>query len=40
MVERWWRWQPSETKELTWTEVRDYAYHAALMTKKRGVDDG
>ncbi len=35
MVERSWGWQPSETKELTWSEVCEYAYHAALMLKKK-----
>nr|DAH71634.1 MAG TPA: hypothetical protein [Caudoviricetes sp.] len=34
LVERFWRWQPSETKRMTWSEVRKYAYHAALMNKK------
>jgi hypothetical protein len=34
VTERFWRWQPSETKKLTWSEVRNYAYHAARMIKK------
>ncbi len=34
-MERFWRWQPSEIKRLTWSEIRNYAYHAALMLKKK-----
>jgi hypothetical protein len=40
VIERWWGWQPSETKELTWSEVREYALHAALMLKKKESGNG
>jgi hypothetical protein len=37
-MERYWRWQPSETKALTWSEIREYVMHAELIAKreKRG----
>jgi hypothetical protein len=33
-MERFWRWQPSEAKALTWSEIRNYAAHAEIMLKK------
>lgn len=33
-MEKHWGWQPSETKALTWSEVRNYAFHTKRMLKK------
>lgn len=33
-MEKFWGWQPSEAKALTWSEVRTYANHADII--KRG----
>ncbi len=27
-MEKFWGWQPSETKKLTWSEVLNYWHHA------------
>ena len=39
-MEYFWRWQPSEAKRLTWSEVMNYVHHAnllqATMKKKHG----
>ena len=33
-MEKFWGWQPSETKRLTWGEVMNYLHHANLMKGK------
>ena len=33
LMEKYWRWQPSEAKALTWSEVREYYQYAELINK-------
>lgn len=37
MTEKFWGWQPSETKRLTWGEVLNYLQHAKLI---KGTKNG
>jgi hypothetical protein len=32
-MEKYWGWQPSEVKALTWSEINRYRQYAELMNK-------
>jgi hypothetical protein len=34
VTEKFYGWQPSEVKRLKWSEVMDYATHAAIMQQR------